>query len=70
MMKKIAKTLAVVVDLAFMPIRIIVVAEMALTAALIHDDMNEIKEYINDGIYGAKVAFRNAKPVLNDIWND
>lgn len=70
MMKKIAKTLAVVVDLAFIPIRIIVVTEMALTTALIYDDMNDIKEYIDAGICGAKVAFRNVKPVLNDIWND
>ena len=70
MMKKIAKTLAVVVDLAFMPIRIIVVAEMALTAALVFDNMNEIKEGINEITYGAKVAIRNVKPVLNDIWND
>ena len=70
MMKKIAKTLAVVVDLAFMPIKIIVVAEIALTSALVLDDINHIKKSIDDGICGAKVAFSNVKPMLKSIWND
>lgn len=69
MMKKIAKTLAVVVDLAFIPIRIIVVAEMALTAAVITGD-NSVIKYVSRGIDGAKVAIAKVKPALNSIWND
>lgn len=70
MMKKIAKTLAVVVDLGFIPIRIIVVAEMALTSAVITGDNSVIKVYVSQGIDGAKVAIANVKPALNSIWND
>lgn len=70
MMKKIAKTLAVVVDLGFIPIRIIVVAEMALTSAVITGDNSVIKVYVSQGIDGAKVAIANVKPTLNSIWND
>lgn len=70
MMKKIAKTLAVVVDLAFIPIMIIVVAELALTAAVITGDKSVIKVCVSQGIDGVKVAIANVKPTLNSIWND
>ena len=70
MMKRIAKTVAVVVDLAFIPIRIIVVAEIALATAVITGNNSVIKEYVSQGIYGAQTAIRNVKPTLNDIWND
>lgn len=70
MIKKVGKTIAVAIDLVFMPIRIIVVIEMALTGALLYDDISLIKAYTLDGIAGVKIAFRNVKPILKSIWND
>lgn len=70
MMKKVGKTIAMVIDLVFMPIRIIVVIEMALTGAMLYDDISLIKAYTLDGIAGVKIALRNVKPILKSIWND
>lgn len=70
MMKKVGKTIAAMVDLVFMPIRIIVVIEMALTSAVLYDDISLIKAYTLDGIAGVKIAFRNVKPMFKSIWND
>lgn len=70
MMKKIGKTMAMVIDLVFMPIRIIGVIEIALTSAAFYDDISLIKAYTLDGIAGAKIAFSNVKPMLKSIWND
>lgn len=70
MMKKVGKTIAAVLDLVFIPIRIIVVIEMALTSAVLYDDISLIKAYTLDGIAGVKIAFRNVKPMFKSIWND
>ena len=71
MMKKVGKTIAAVIDLAFIPIRFIVVIEMALTSAVLYDDdISLIKACIIDGIAGVKIAFRNVKPMLKSIWYD
>lgn len=70
MMKKVGKTIAAVIDLVFIPIRIIVVIEMALTSAVLYDDISLIKAYTLDGIAGVKIAFRNIQPMFKSIWND
>lgn len=70
MMKKVGKTIAAVIDLVFIPIRIIVVIEMALTSAVLYDDISLIKAYTLDGIAGVKIVLRNIKPILKSIWND
>lgn len=70
MMKKIGKTIAMVIDLVFMPIRIIGIIEMALTSAVLYDDNSLIKAYTLDGIAGVKIALSNVKPMLKSIWND
>ena len=70
MMKKVGKTIALVIDLVFMPIRIIVAIEIALTGTVICDDISILKEYTLDGIADAKRAFSNVKPILKSIWND
>ena len=70
MMKKVGKTIAMVIDLVFIPIRIIGVIEMALTSAVLYDDNSLIKAYTRNGITGAKIALRNVKPMLKSIWND
>lgn len=70
MMKKVGKTIAAVIDLVFIPIRIIVVIEMALTSAVLYDDISLIKAYTLDGIAGVKIAFHNVKPTFKSIWND
>lgn len=70
MMKKVGKTIAAVIDLVFIPIRFIVVIEMALTGAMLYDDISLLKAYILDGIAGVKIALSNVKPILKSIWND
>lgn len=70
MMKKVGKTIAMVIDLVFIPIRIIGVIEMALTSAVLYDDNSLIKAYTRTGIAGAKIALSNVKPMLKSIWND
>ena len=70
MMKKVGKTIAMVIDLVFMPIRIIGIIEMALTSAVLYDDSSLIKAYTLGGIAGAIRAFSNVKPILKSIWND
>ena len=70
MMKKVGKTIAAAIDLAFIPIRFIVVIEMALTSAVLYDDISLIKAYTLDGIAGVKIAARNVKPTFKSIWND
>ena len=70
MMKKVGKTIALVIDLVFMPIRIIVAIEIALTGTVICDDISILKAYTLNGIAGAIRAFSNVKPILKSIWND
>ena len=70
MMKKVGKTIAMVIDLVFMPIRIIGIIEIALTSAVLYDDNSLIKAYTLDGITGVKTALSNVKPMLKSIWND
>lgn len=70
MIKKVGKSIAAVIDLAFIPIRFIVVIEMALTGAMLYDDISLLKAYILDGIAGVKIVFRNIQPMFKSIWND
>ena len=69
-MKKIMKTLAVVVDLVFIPIRFVSVFEIALTDAILLDDKSVFGKTMLDGLTGVKLAFVNLKPLLNDIWKN
>lgn len=69
-MKKIMKTLAIVVDLVFIPIRFVSVFEIALTDAILLDDKSVFGKTMLDGLTGVKLAFVNLKPLLNDIWKN
>ena len=70
-MKKLAKTLVIIVDLLFMPIRIIVALQMGLCMVVLYDDF-DISDFwtdiiVSNGIHGVR-AFHTAPKYLIKIW--
>ena len=70
-MKKLVKTFAVIMDLLFMPIRIIVALEIGLVMVLLYDDYN--MEYfwsnvIVSNVMSGKLAFQLTPTYLVKIW--
>ena len=68
-MRKLVKLLAVIVDLMFIPIRLIVVVQMLVCGSILHGfDLKEsIKETISSTIYLVKSGL---KPTLDSIFKD
>jgi hypothetical protein len=68
-MKKLIKLLAVIIDLAFIPVRILVAVQMLVCGSILHGfDLKEsLKEMFGATIYLVKTGF---KPTLEDIFKD